>query len=99
MCCLRRGWRSNIDFQRAGGRGLVFTPDGKGLFSSSRDRMVMHWDVSWLTSTYDDQKEDGSKQDPTGGLRELSRFVGHEVRRLLSQSVLLTTHVLSRPIR
>ena len=70
--------------------GLVFTPDGKGLVSASWDNMIMHWDVSWLKSTYDSQKEVFSTQDSTGSLRELGRFVGHKVHRF--QSVLLAPH-------
>ena len=57
---------------------VIFTPDGKGLVSASWDNMVIHWDVSWL---YDSEKEDVSSQDSTGGLKGLSRFVGHDVRR------------------
>ena len=60
---------------------LLFTPDGKGLFSSSCDGIIIHWDVSWLSSAYNSEKEDVSTQDSTSGLRELCRFVGHEVRR------------------
>ena len=60
---------------------LVFTPEGEGLFSASLDKMVIHWDVSWLKSTYDSQKEDVATKDSTGTLRKLSGFVGHEVRR------------------
>ena len=70
--------------------GLVFTPDGKGLVSASWDNMIIHWDVSWLESTYDNQEEDVSTQDSTGSLRELSRFVGHEVCRF--QSVFPAPH-------
>ena len=62
--------------------GLVFTPDGKGLLSGSRDSMLVHWDVSWLKSIYDGQQDDMSTQDLTRGLREISRFEGHEVSRL-----------------
>jgi len=60
---------------------LVFTPDGKGLLSASWDDMVIHWDVSWLESTHgntDIQKEVIPTPDSTGGLIEMSRFVGHE---------------------
>ena len=57
----------------------VFTPDGKGLVSASWDNTIIHWDVSWLESTYDSQKEDVSTQDSADGLRRLGRFVGHEV--------------------
>ena len=66
-------------------RGLVFTPDGKGLLSASWDTTDIHWDVSWLKSTYDCWKGDILTQDLTGGLRELSRFIGHEDCRLLNQ--------------
>ena len=66
-------------------RGLVFTPDGKGIVTGSTEPMVIHWDVSWLESTHDhddnteDPKEDIPTQDLTGGLKEMSRFVGHKV--------------------
>ena len=61
---------------------LVFTPDDKGLLSASSDRTVIHWDLSLLKSTQktDGLEEDISTQDLTGGLKEISRFVGHEVR-------------------
>ena len=68
---------------------LVFT-DGKGLFSASSDKIIIHWDLSWLKSTYDSQMED----DSADGLRELSRFVGHEVRRLLVRSSCPLTYFL-----
>ena len=70
--------------------GLVFTPDGKGLVSASWDKIVIHWDVSWLESTYDNQEEDVSTQDSAGGLSELFRFVGHEVFQF--KSVLPAPH-------
>ena len=63
---------------------LVFTPNGKGLLSASRDQSVIHWDVSSLTRrlklTHLGRKGDISTQDLTYGLEEISRFVGHEVR-------------------
>ena len=65
-------------------RGLVFTPDGNGLLSASWDKKVIHWDVYWLKSTHKDdadrRKEVISRQDFSGGLTEMSRFVGHKVR-------------------
>ena len=69
---------------------LVFTPDGKGLVSASWDNMIIHWDVSWLESTYDSQKEDVSTQDSAEDLTELSRFISHKVRRF--QPVLPAPH-------
>ena len=77
--CLARHTRGHVGAVQ----GLVFAPDGEGLFSSSWDTTVMRWDVSWLKSTCDVQKEDLSTQYLTGGLRETSRFVGHKVRLLL----------------
>ena len=68
---------------------LVFTPDDKGLVSASWDKMAILWDVSWLKSTYDSQKDGVSTRDSADGLRELTRF-GHEVRRF--QSVLPAPH-------
>ena len=68
------------------------------LLSGSRDTMVRHWDVSWLKSTCDGQKEDVSTQDLTGGLREISRFVGHTVRQLLSLLNVLPVPLLSYPM-
>ena len=59
---------------------LVFSPDGKGLLSAAWDKMVIHWDVSWLKPTYDRQNDDVSTPNSTGGLKEISRFVGHTVR-------------------
>ena len=78
--------------------GIVFKPDGKGLLSASWDRLVINWDVSLLKSTHEDkpdyQKEGSPTQDLTDGLKEISRLVGHEVRRLLGLSFppLLKTH-------
>ena len=68
-------------------RGLVFTPDGNGLLTASWDKMVILWDVSWLKTHGDDgdgQKEVISPRDSTGGLTEISRFVGHTVRPLFT---------------
>ena len=64
-------------------RNLVFTPDGAGLLSASWDAMVIRWDVSWLKPTH---IADGRKENValTRNLTEISRFVGHKVRRLLS---------------
>ena len=63
-------------------RDLAVTPDGKGLLSSaSMDNMVIHWEVSLLKSTHEDHAN--GQEDLTGGLREISRFVGHKVRRFL----------------
>ena len=74
-------------------KDLLFTPDGNGLLSASEDALIKYWDVSWLKSTYDGQVEDIS----THGLREISRFVGHTVRRLLSLFS-PPSHILSHPI-
>ena len=79
-------------------RGLVFTPDGKGLLSgSSWDTMITHWDMSWLNSTYDGLREDISTRDLTGGLRETSRLVGHSVCQLIGLFFPFPTHIVSRP--
>ena len=65
-------------------RGLVFTADGKGLLSASWDKMIIHWDASLVNEdNKDDETEAVSTQD-FGGLREISRFVGHQVRQLPS---------------
>ena len=61
------------------GDAVEFTRDGKGLVTGSGNK-VIHWDVSLLQSTQEDntdsQKEDISRMDFT----EISRFVGHKVR-------------------
>ena len=76
---------------------LAFTPDGNGLFSGSWDSTVTHWDVSSLNSTYDGQKEDISTQDLTtgSGLRAISHFLGHRVRRVVDYSVNSSSHMPS----
>ena len=54
------------------------------LLIASWDKMVIHWDMSWLESTHghnaDRKKEVVSMQDSTGDFTEISRFVGNEVR-------------------
>ena len=80
--CLASGGYADPTFLRS----LVFTPDGKGLLAPWKSA-VIQWDVFWLKSTYDSQKDDISTQDLTAGLREISHFVGHEVSRF-TRSVL-----------
>ena len=70
-CIARHGGHNDVV------RGLVFTPDGKGLLSASWDNMVIHWDVSWLKPTHG---ADSHKVLSTRSLTEISRLVGHKVR-------------------
>ena len=67
------------------GDAVEFTHDGKALFTGSRNN-VIHWDVSLLKSTQEDNTdgEDISRKD----FAEISRFVGHTVRRSSSLSPL-----------
>ena len=66
---------------------LVFAPDGKGLVTGSWDKRVIHWNMSRFESTECDnsQKGDISRHN----LMEISRFVGHKVRRLSGLSLTL----------
>ena len=70
------------------GDAVEFTHDGKGLITGSRNN-VIHWDVSLLKGTHEDntvgQTEDISRKNIT----EISHFVGHKVRRLSSLSRLI----------
>ena len=53
--------------------GLVFTPDGEGLLSSSMDHQVTHWDVASLRSL-------GMSDPLSSDIVEISHFLGHMVR-------------------
>ena len=61
--------------------GLVFTPNDKGFLGVLWDKTVIHWDVSLLKSTHEDNthSQEVISKHFSGGLTEVSRFVGHKV--------------------
>ena len=62
-------WRGHLDTVTS----LVFTPDGKGLLSASRDRQVIHWNVTSLGSL-------GITDPLSSDIMGISCLLGHKVR-------------------
>jgi WD40 repeat protein len=62
--------------------GVVLTPDGKGLLSASWDNEIIHWDISSLRLLE-------MADLLTSEIKEVSRLVGHTVRRSYSLFILL----------
>ena len=78
-------------------KALDFTPDNKGLVTGSWNERVIHWEVSLPESTHDIntafQKIRSTAPSSTIGMREISHFEGHEVRRLSVCFCLPLSHI------
>ena len=59
-------------------RSTGFTPDGKGLMSGGSDNTIKYWDVSSLGI----RQGVSTRAADAGGVLEVRRFVGHDVRRV-----------------
>ena len=59
-------------------RSVVFTPDGKGLLSSSYDKTVKYWDVSSLSMPRNVEGQ-GRSSETDGEKKAKLTFLGHTV--------------------